>query len=88
MEDLISKRINDPKVALEIMKNYILVSKGYGVAPCFYVKSRDKVLVINDTRKYYISEMEFIRDFNLSEYYVYKVLEELEIDQEFRNLRQ
>lgn len=88
MEDLISKQIKDPNLAIETMKKYILVSKGYGTSNCFYALSGDKILVINETRKYYISKYEFIRDFNLSEFYIYKGLEEIEIDQEFRNLRQ
>lgn len=83
-----NNKIPDAKTALYLLKNYILISKAYGANSCFYALSKDKILVINDTRKYYISEYEFISDFYLADYYIYKGLSDLEIDQEFRKLRQ
>lgn len=88
MEGFNNTKITDPKQALQLLKNYILISKAYGSNSCLYALSKDKILVINDTRKYYITEYEFISDFFLADYYIYKGLSELEIDQEFRKLRQ
>ncbi len=74
--------------ALELMDKYLLISKTLGMPSVLYAKSKDKILVINSTRKYYITQEDFIKDFSLSSYYIYKSLDEIEIDQEFRNLRQ
>lgn len=81
-------KINSCKQALQLLRNYILISKGYGTKSCLYALSKDKILVINETRKYYITQQEFINDFNMFDFYIYKDLSELEIDQEFRKLRQ
>lgn len=88
MENFNSNKIKDAKSALILLKNYILISKSYGSKSCLYALSKDRILVLNDTRKYYISQQEFINDFNLADFYVYKGLADLEIDQEFRKLRQ
>ena len=66
----------------------LLVSKTYGSNSCIYALSKDKILVINNTRKYYISFDEFRTDFYLSDFYIYKNLSEIEINQEFKKLRQ
>ena len=48
----------------------------------------DKILVFNQNVKYYISFEKFREDFHLSKFYIFKSLDELEIDQEHHNLRQ
>lgn len=86
--EVFNNKIKDAKTALILMKNYILISKTYGSDSCLYALSKDKIIVINRTRKYYISQEDFIEDFNLSDFYVYKDLSETEINQEFKKLRQ
>lgn len=86
--EVFNNKIKDAKTALILMKNYILISKAYGSDSCLYAFSKDKIIVINRTRKYYISQEDFIKDFNLSDFYVYKDLSETEINQEFKKLRQ
>lgn len=86
--EIFNTKIKDAKTALQLLKNYLLISKTYGSDSCLYGLSKNKILVINQTRKYYITEDEFINDFYLSDFYVYKHLSEVEIDQEFRKLRQ
>ena len=86
--EIFDNKIKDAKTALQLMKNYLLISKTYGSASCIYALSKDKILVINNTRKYYISFDEFKNDFYLSDFYIYKNLSEIEINQEFKKLRQ
>lgn len=86
--EVLNTKIKDAKTALQLLKNYLLISKAYGCDSCLYALSKDKILVLNPTRKYYISQEDFIKDFNLSDFYVYKNLADVEIDQEFRKLRQ
>lgn len=86
--EILETKIKDSKTALQLLKNYLLVSKTYGSVSCLYALSKDKILVINNTRKYYITPDQFINDFYLSDFYVYKNLSEVEIDQEFIKLRQ
>ncbi len=86
--EIFNTKIKDAKTALQLLKNYLLISKTYGSDSCLYGLSNDKILVINQTRKYYLSKEDFIKDFYLSDFYVYKHLSEVEIDQEFRKLRQ
>ena len=86
--EIFDNKINDANTALQLMKNYLLVSKTYGSNSCIYALSKDKILVINNTRKYYISFDEFRTDFYLSDFYIYKNLSEIEINQEFKKLRQ
>ncbi len=82
------KPIPTAEQALRWMEHYLLISKPIGSSPILYALSKNNILVINSTRKYYISKDDFIRDFSLSSYYIYKNLDEIEIDQEFRKLRQ
>ena len=86
--EIANTKIKDSKTALQLMKHYLLVSKAYGCDSCLYALSKDKILVLNQTRKYYISIEDFNKDFYLADFYVYKNLSEIEIDQEFRKLRQ
>ncbi len=86
--EIFDNKIKDANTALQLMKNYLLVSKTYGSNSCIYALSKDKILVINNTRKYYISFDEFRTDFYLSDFYIYKNLSEIEINQEFKKLRQ
>ena len=81
-------KIKDANTALQLMKHYLLISKAYGCDSCIYALSKDKILVLNKTRKYYITIDDFKKDFNLADCYSYKNLNEIEIDQEFRKLRQ
>ena len=75
--------------ALELLKNYLLVSKAYGAKPSVYAYSKDDhILVINQNSKYYITKEKFKEFFSLAPFYIYKSLDEVEIDQEFRTLRQ
>ena len=69
---IFDNKIKDANTALQLMKNYLLVSKTYGSNSCIYALSKDKILVINNTRKYYISFDEFRTDFYLSDFYIYK----------------
>jgi len=86
--ELLNTKVNDPNTALQLLKHYLLISKAYGCDSCLYALSREKILVLNKSKKYYISIEDFKRDFFLSDFYVYKNLNEIEIDQEFRKLRQ
>lgn len=86
--EISNNKINNYKNALQLLNNYILISKSYGCNSCLYTLSNNMILVINNTRKYYITKEQFINDFNLSDFYIYKSLSEIEIDQEFRKLRQ
>ena len=86
--EVFNTKIKDSKTALYLLKNYLLISKTYGADSCLYALSKDKILVINNTRKYYITIDEFKNDFYLSDFYVYKNLSEIEINQEFKKLRQ
>lgn len=86
--EIFDNKIKDAKTAIQLMKNYLLISKTYGCSSCIYALSKDKILVINNTRKYYISFDEFKNDFYLSDFYIYKNLSEIEINQEFKKLRQ
>ena len=75
--------------ALDLLNNFVLISKSYGTSSKLYVRYVDgSILVINKNTKYHISEKEFIDEFSLSSFYIYKNLDEIEIDQEFRKLRQ
>jgi len=87
-------KITSAKEALQLLKTHVLVSKVQGQEPLYYMLSVDgTVIVTNDTRKYNISQDDFFYNFYDAEYYIYKSLKELadmdvEIDQEFRKLRQ
>lgn len=84
-----NNKIENVKVALTLLNNYLLISKPYGASSKIYaLASNGSILVINENLKYYISKDEFQEEFNLAPFYVYKNLDEIEIDQEFRNLRQ
>ena len=84
-----NNKIESVKVALVLLNNYLLISKPYGASSKIYVlASNGSILVINENLKYYISKEEFQEEFNLAPFYIYKNLDEIEIDQEFRNLRQ
>ena len=84
-----NNKIESVKVALVLLNNYLLISKPYGASSKIYaLASNGSILVINENLKYYISKKEFQEEFNLAPFYVYKNLDEIEIDQEFRNLRQ
>ena len=84
-----NNKIENVKVALVLLNNYLLISKPYGASSKIYaLASNGSILVINENLKYYISKKEFQEEFNLAPFYVYKNLDEIEIDQEFRNLRQ
>ena len=84
-----NNKIENVKVALVLLNNYLLISKPYGASSKIYaLASNGSILVINENLKYYISKEEFQEEFNLAPFYVYKNLDEIEIDQEFRNLRQ
>lgn len=86
--ELSNTKVKDAITALQLLKHYLLISKAYGCDSCIYALSKDKILVLNQTKKYYISIDDFKKDFFLSDFYVYKNLNEIEIDQEFRKLRQ
>ena len=86
--DLLNTKVKDANTALQLLKHYLLISKAYGCDSCLYALSKDRILVLNQNKKYYISFDDFKKDFNLSDFYVYKNLNEIEIDQEFRKLRQ
>lgn len=86
--ELSNTKVKDAITALQLLKHYLLISKAYGCDSCIYALSKDKILVLNQTKKYYISIEDFKKDFFLSDFYVYKNLNEIEIDQEFRKLRQ
>lgn len=84
-----NNKIENVKVALVLLNNYLLISKPYGASSKIYaLASNGSILVINENLKYYISKKEFQEEFNLAPFYIYKNLDEIEIDQEFRNLRQ
>lgn len=84
-----NKIITSPYTAIELLNNFVLISKSYGTNPKLYVKYIDgSILVLSKNTKYHLSEKEFIDEFNLSTFYIYKNLDEIEIDQEFHNLRQ
>ena len=84
-----NNKIENVKVALVLLNNYLLISKPYGASSKIYaLASNGSILVINENLKYYISKEEFQEEFNLAPFYVYRNLDEIEIDQEFRNLRQ
>lgn len=81
--------IPNAKLALELLHQNILISKNYGGETSLYARSsNNSILVINKNKKYYITEEQFYEDFNLATFYIYKNLNDLEIDQEFRKLRQ
>lgn len=86
--EYIANKIKNSKDALILLDNYILMSSGYGIDSCLYILNKDMILVINNTRKYYISKEKFVEDFDLLDFYVYKNISEIEIDQEFHKLRQ
>lgn len=86
--EIINNKIKDANTALQLLQNYLLISKTYGYDSCLYALSKNNILVINSTRKYYISKEDFLNDFHLSDYYIYKPLSEIEINQEFKKLRQ
>lgn len=87
-------KISSPNEALILLKTNVLVSKNPGQDPLYYMLSTSgDVIVTNDTRKYYISIDEFKYSFFETDFYIYKSLKDLmdldvEIDQEFRKLRQ
>ena len=58
-------KIKDANTALQLMKHYLLISKAYGCDSCIYALSKDKILVLNKTRKYYITIDDFKKDFNI-----------------------
>lgn len=83
------KEITSYEIALKLLDNYLLISRPYGDASSLYAKASDgSILVINQNTKYHISKEEFQSHFNLARFYIYKDLNEVEIDQEFRSLRQ
>ena len=84
-----NNKIESAKLALLLLNNYLLISKPYGQNSKIYALMSDgKILVINENLKYYISKNEFVNDFNLAPFYIYKNLDDIDIDQEFRSLRQ
>lgn len=84
-----SSQIKTASIAIELLKQNILISKAFGGVCSLYVKmTNGSILVINKNQKYYITKEQFIEDFNLSTFYIYKNLNDVEINQEFHNLRQ
>ena len=88
------RKIFSSNEAVSLLSTHVLVSKAQGQNPLFYMLSTDgNIIVTNETRKYYITVDDFKYNFYESEYFIYKSLKELaendvEIDQEFRKLRQ
>jgi len=83
------QEIKSYEIAIKLLDNYLLISRPYGEASSIYAKASDgSILVINQNIKYYITKEDFKEHFNLARFYIYKDLNEVEIDQEFRNLRQ
>lgn len=74
--------------ALELLNTNILIASNYNIKRMLFIKSNNKILVINENIKYYITIQEFINDFSNYKFYLYKNLEDLDIDQEIRSLRQ
>lgn len=74
--------------ALELLNTNILIASNYNIKRMLFIKSNNKILVINENIKYYITIQEFINDFFNYKFYLYKNLEDLDIDQEIRSLRQ
>ena len=82
------KQINNLNEALELLNTNILIASNYNIKRIFFMKSNNKILVINENIKYYITVQEFINDFLNYKFYLYKNLEGIDIDQEIRLLRQ
>lgn len=88
------RKIFSSNEAVSLLSTHVLISKAQGQNPLFYMLSIDgNIIVTNETRKYYITVDDFKYNFYEREYFVYKSLKELaendvEIDQEFRKLRQ
>lgn len=88
------RKIFSSNEAVSLLSTHVLISKTQGQNPLFYMLSTDgNIIVTNETRKYYITVDEFKYNFYEADYFVYKSLKELaendvEIDQEFRKLRQ
>ncbi len=82
------KQINNLNEALELLNTNILIASNYNIKRIFFMKSNNKILVINENIKCYITVQEFINDFLNYKFYLYKNLEDIDIDQEIRLLRQ
>lgn len=82
------EQINDIHIALELLKTNILLATNYQNKRLFFLKSNNMILVINETKKYYITINDFINEFSLFTFYLYKSYDEIDINQEFLNLRQ
>lgn len=82
------EEIKDFNKAIALLNNNVLVSKNYGEPSLFYFRHDDKILIYNQYLSYTISINDFKNIFYDSKFYLYKTLEEIEINQEFKNLRQ
>lgn len=81
--------INDINEALTLLKEHNLISKPYGGKPIMYSLQENKILVVNNNLKTYISLEQFKEDFKNSVFYYMDVdTKENEIIQEHISYRQ
>ena len=80
------KKINNKYEALSILNNYILIATSNIIKKQLYIKSDNSILVINKFTKYYITKNDFLNDFEYFDFYIYKLLDEIDINEEISNL--
>ena len=73
-------KIDNYTQALILLKTHVLVSIQKAQDPLFFILSKDKIMVTNETRKYYISFDDYKYNFFNNDTYIYKSLEELSLN--------
>lgn len=82
-------RINNFQEAMQLIKEYTLISKPYGSKPIFYCLYDGKIMMINNNLKTFTTADEFEEHFNNSIFYYQEIdVDEIEIFQDYIKHRQ
>ncbi len=74
--------IIDVKTGLLSLKEYVLLRVSFDNTLAFYIWKNNKILVITKKAKYFISKETFSEEFSLFRFYLYKRLQDFDIEEE------
>lgn len=74
--------IIDVKTGLLSLKEYVLLRVSFDNTLAFYILKNNKILVITKKAKYFISKETFSEEFSLFRFYLYKRLQDFNIEEE------
>lgn len=74
--------IIDVKTGLLSLTEYVLLRISFDNTLAFYIGKNNKILVITKNAKYFISKETFSEEFSLFRFYLYKHLQDFDIEEE------